>query len=309
MKRTAENLWIPWQAVTATKPDPDLETKRRRLDDVIAGIGPMIVAFSGGVDSSLLAVAAHRVLGTDMLAVTADSASLATGELAQCRSLAERWSFPWRSVTTDELADERYVANQSDRCYWCKTALMDQLAGPAARRRATVTLGVNLDDLGDHRPGQNAAAERGARFPLVEAGFTKSDVRALARRWSLEVWDRPAMPCLSSRLPYGTPVTVPLLSKIDRAEAALRGLGFEDVRVRHYDDTARIELPAEELAAAVAMASKIVEAVSVAGYRYVTLDLAGLRSGNLNHSVAADNLDTGHTKDIAASAAAGSDGS
>ncbi len=295
-------------SVTATNLDPDLEAKRRHLDDVIATIGPMIVAFSGGVDSSLLAVAAHRVLGDDMLAVTADSASLATGELQQCRSLAERWMFPWRSVATDELADERYVANDADRCYWCKTALMDQLASPASARGATVALGVNVDDLGDHRPGQHAAAERGARFPLVEAGFTKADVRALARRWSLEVWDRPAMPCLSSRLPYGTPVTVPLLSRIDRAEAALRRFGFDDVRVRHYDDTARIELPAEELATAAAMAPDIVEAVSVAGYRYVTLDLAGLRSGNLNHSVPVDDR-TATTPAPAGPEAAGPDGS
>jgi uncharacterized protein len=150
----------------------------------------------------------------------------------------------------------------------------------------TITLGVNVDDLGDHRPGQEAAASRGARFPLVEAGLTKVDIRALAKHWGLEVWDRPAMPCLSSRLPYGTAVSVPLLSKIDRAEAGLRKLGFEDVRVRHYDDTARIELPANEMMAATEQAAEIVAVVTDAGYRYVTLDLAGLRSGNLNHSVA-----------------------
>ena len=153
------------------------------------------------------------------------------------------------------------------------------------RSGATITLGVNLDDLGDHRPGQEAAASRGARFPLVEAGFTKADVRELAQAWGLEVWDRPAMPCLSSRLPYGTAVTVPLLSRIDRAEAAIRQLGFEDVRVRHYDETARIELPADQLSTAASLASEMVEAVTAAGYRYVTLDLAGLRSGNLNHAV------------------------
>lgn len=262
-----------------------LGTKQGRLTDVITGIGPMIVAFSGGVDSSLLALAALRALGDDMMAVTADSASLADGELEQCRALARNWLIPWAAVTTDELADERYVANETDRCYWCKSALMDQLVGVAESRGATITLGVNLDDLGDHRPGQEAAAERGARFPLVEAGFTKQDVRDLAREWGLEVWDRPAMPCLSSRLPYGTPVTVPLLSRIDRAESALRRLGFDDVRVRHYDDTARIELPADRLATAAMMAAEIVESVSRAGYRYVTLDLAGLRSGNLNHAV------------------------
>ncbi len=269
-----------------------VEEAARRLTEVIERTGPMVVAFSGGVDSSLLAVAAHRVLGPQALAVTADSPSFATGELDHCRAMARRWSFEWRSVATDELGDGRYRANDHDRCYWCKSALMDQLSGLAAEREATVTLGVNLDDLGDHRPGQEAAAARGARFPLVEAGLTKAGVRALAKMWGLEVWDRPAMPCLSSRLPYGTAVTVPLLSRIDRAEAAVRSLGFEDVRVRHYGETARIELPAGDLGAAVEVATELVAAVSAAGYRYVTLDLAGLRSGNLNHSVPAPSSPT-----------------
>jgi uncharacterized protein len=255
------------------------------LADVLSRLGPTVVALSGGVDSSLLAVAAHRSHGDDMVAVTAVSASLASGELDHCRDLARRFGFRWQSVDTDELDDERYRVNDHDRCYWCKSALMDQLELVARDRSATVTLGVNLDDLGDHRPGQKAAAERGAVFPLVEAGFTKSDIRTLARHWRLPVWDRPAMPCLSSRLPYGTAVTVPLLSRIDRAESALRRLGFDDVRVRHYDDTARIELPVDRLADATRQAAAIVEAMQGCGYRYVTLDLAGLHSGNLNHAV------------------------
>ncbi len=266
-------------------PVTDCADKEQRLAAAIADIGPMIVAFSGGVDSSLLALAAHRELGSDMIAVTADSASLADGELQQCKELAANHSIPWESVATFEMADDRYVANEGDRCYWCKSALMDQLHPMGEQRNATVTLGVNLDDLGDHRPGQEAAAARGARFPLVEAGLTKQDVRNLAKSWGLEVWDRPAMPCLSSRLPYGTPVSVPLLSRIDRSEAAIRALGFVDVRVRHYDDTARIELPGQDMGTAVEIASQIVDAVTAAGYRYVTLDLGGLRSGNLNDSL------------------------
>ncbi len=255
------------------------------LAEVLSRLGPTVVALSGGVDSSLLAVAAYRSHGDDMVAVTAVSASLASGELDHCRDLACRFGFRWQSVDTDELDDGRYRVNDHDRCYWCKSALMDRLEPVARGRSATVTLGVNLDDLGDHRPGQKAAAERGAVFPLVEAGFTKSDIRTLARHWRLPVWDRPAMPCLSSRLPYGTAVTVPLLSRIDRAESALRRLGFDDVRVRHYDDTARIELPVDRLADATRQAAAIVKAVHGCGYRYVTLDLAGLRSGNLNHAI------------------------
>ena len=267
-----------------TKPaGSGLEQHLDNLLATITDIGSLVVAFSGGVDSSLLAVAASKALPTgDLLAVTADSPSLGTGELDSCRSLAADWGIDWLSVATDELSDDRYVANSGDRCYWCKSALMDQLEPLASQRGATVALGVNLDDLGDHRPGQHAAAERGARFPLVEAGLTKADIRALAQHWGLSVWDRPAMPCLSSRIPYGTEVTVPLLSRVDRAEQAIRALGFDDLRVRHYDDTARIELPAGDLPRAVSMADDLVAAVTATGYTYVTLDLAGLRSGNLN---------------------------
>lgn len=253
-----------------------------RLIAACAAIGPMVVAFSGGVDSALLAVAARRAIPAATWLVTADSASLADGELEHCRTFAERWALPWQAGRTSELADDRYLANATDRCYWCKSALMDVLEPIAADRGATVVLGVNVDDLGDHRPGQQAAGERGARYPLVDAGFTKADVRRLASAWGLDVWDRPAMPCLASRIPYGTAVTVSLLSRIDRAEAAVRAFGFRDVRVRHYDDTARIEVPLTDLVRAATLATEITAAVVSAGYRYVTLDLAGLRSGNLN---------------------------
>lgn len=258
----------------------------QRLHAAINALGPVVIALSGGVDSTLVAVAASKFLpATYVLCATADSASLATDELELCRALANKWGFDWTPVRTTELDDPRYLQNSGDRCYWCKTALLDQLAPLAEQRAATVVLGVNLDDLGDHRPGQHAAAERGAKFPLVEAGFTKQDIRALAKHWDIEVWDRPAMPCLSSRIPYGTPVEVPLLSRIDRSESALRAMGFDDVRVRHYGDTARIELPADDMAKAVAGADQIVNALQDAGYKYITLDLAGLRSGNLNDAL------------------------
>lgn len=274
----------------SVSPGRSAQELEQALNQALAEAGPLLTALSGGVDSTLLAVASHRYWtsnGTDVLAATASSASLATGELQHCEELAAEFDFQWTAVHTDELNDERYVANNSDRCYWCKTALMDQLVPLAEQHSLTIALGVNTDDLGDHRPGQHAAAERGAVFPLVTAGFSKHDIRTLAHHWKIPVWNRPAMPCLSSRLPYGTSVAVNLLSQIDRAESALRDLGFSDVRVRHYDDTARVEVPAFDLPKAAAEAEQIVSALTAVGYRYVTLDLAGLRSGNLNAALVA----------------------
>ena len=253
-----------------------------RLRGFFSQSGPVVVAFSGGADSSLVAWAANDVLGDDALCVTAVSPSLATDEAADCAALAAEWGLSWQTVETDEMTRAAYRVNDADRCFHCKSALMDQLEPPAAERGATVVLGVNLDDLGDHRPGQNAARDRGARFPLVEAGFTKADVRHLSAELGLRTWDKPAAACLASRVPYGTKVTVPLLARLDRAEAALRRLGFGQLRVRDYGDTARIELPLDDLAEAVRRREAIVEAISGVGYRYVTLDLEGFRSGNLN---------------------------
>ncbi len=266
--------------------DHDVSSGERALLSAVSAHERLVVAFSGGVDSALLAVAARKALGRDgVQAVTADSASLATGESDHCRQLTDLWDIPWTSVRTDEFADERYLENDTDRCFWCKSALMDVVEPIADAKSARVALGVNIDDLGDHRPGQKAAAERGAVFPLVEAGLTKSEVRRIAKRWGISVWDRPAMPCLSSRIPYGTSVSVDLVSKIDRAERTLRTMGFTDLRVRHYDETARIELPTADLAEAVARSAEINARLTALGYRYVTLDLAGLRSGNLNDGI------------------------
>ena len=260
-----------------------------RLRGFFARSGPVVVAFSGGVDSSLVAWAANDVLGDAALCVTAVSPSLATDEAADCASLAVEWGLAWQTVETDEMTRAAYRVNDANRCFHCKSALMDQLEPLAAARSATVVLGVNLDDLGDHRPGQHAAHERGARFPLVEAGFTKRDVRRVSAELGLRTWDKPAAACLASRLPYGTQVTVPLLARLDRAEAALRRLGFRQLRVRDYGDTARIELPLDDLAEAVRRREAIVEAISGVGYRYVTLDLEGFRSGNLNGALADGN--------------------
>ncbi len=266
----------------------DIDALRRELRN----IGPLIVAFSGGADSAFVAWVATETLGADsVLCVTAVSPSLAPEELADCRAMAAEWGLRFSEVQTGELADPAYSANDGSRCYHCKASLLDALApfteqvlgGP----RRSVVLGVNLDDLGDHRPGQRAASERGALFPLVSAGFAKADVRSWSERLGLRTWDKPAAACLASRVPYGTPVTLSTLRSVAEAESGLRSLGFGQLRVRHYGDTARIEVPAEDLAMVVARRVEVTDTVHRAGYRYVTLDLDGFRSGNLNAALVA----------------------
>ena len=254
-----------------------------RLRDRVRDLAPVIVAFSGGADSAFLAWVAHDTLGPAAAsAVTAVSPSLSGAERDECAELAQEWGLRWSTVETVEMENAAYRRNDGDRCFWCKDALMDALGPAAAAAGATVVLGVNLDDLGDHRPGQRAAAGRGAAFPLVEAGFTKADVRIWSRQLGLRTWDKPAAACLASRIPYGTGVSVGVLGQVERAEARLKALGFASLRIRHYDDTARIEVPIDELDRVLALRAEVVAAVHTAGYRYVTLDLEGLRSGNLN---------------------------
>ncbi len=257
----------------------DLDVLRDRLRE----LDRVAVAFSGGADSAFLAWVAHDTLGADrVLAVTAVSPSLAADEAADCAALAQEWGLRWSGVRTAELDRPEYVANGTDRCFHCKAELMDVVGPLAAAEGATVVLGVNVDDLGDHRPGQQAAGERGAVFPLVDAGFTKAEVRQASRRLGLRTWDKPAAACLASRVPYGTPVTLRTLDGVGRAEAALHRLGFRQVRVRHHGEVARLEFELDDLPAALARRQDVVDAVKAAGYRWVAVDLEGFRSGNLN---------------------------
>jgi pyridinium-3,5-biscarboxylic acid mononucleotide sulfurtransferase len=257
----------------------ELADLRRRLTE----LERVVVGFSGGADSAFLAWVARDALGRDGAhAVTAVSPSLAPEELADCRALTTEWDIRWSPVETAELDQPAYVANEGDRCFHCKTELMRVAAPMAEAEQAVVVLGVNTDDLGDHRPGQRAAADSGAVFPLVETGFDKSEVRRWSKELGLRTWDKPAAACLASRVPYGTPVTLRVLDSVARAESALRQLGFRQVRVRHYGDLARLEVEGPDLARAVERRGDVVRAVQRAGYRYVTLDLEGFRSGNLN---------------------------
>ena len=273
----------------------DLGAGGQRLAElrrILADIPDPVVAFSGGVDSSLLAVVAREVHGDGARVVLADSPSLPRHELAAATSFAERHDLPLRVITTTELDDPRYRSNGSDRCGFCKEALLQAVIADPSLAEGTILLGVNLDDLDDHRPGQRAARDRGARFPLVEARLGKHDVRDLARELHLETWDKPAAACLASRLAYGVPVSEEALRRIEQAEASLRTLGFAgDVRVRDQGaDLARIEVPTDRFEEVVARRIEIVEAIRDAGFRYVTLDLEGFRSGSNNLTISREDV-------------------
>jgi pyridinium-3,5-biscarboxylic acid mononucleotide sulfurtransferase len=263
-----------------------LDQKLEQLNAILGSMDLALIGYSGGVDSALLAVAAHRVLGDKAIAVTADSASYASGELERAQEITGQFGIRHEVVRTDELQNPQYAENPTNRCYFCKQALFVHMGSLAQELSAShILYGQNADDVGDFRPGAQAAQDYGVRAPLQEAGFTKNDVRQLARRWHVPVWNRPAMACLSSRFPYGTPIDAEQLRQVDRAEAFLRQLGYQQLRVRHHTDIARLELPAEDLETLLKdshRCASIAAALAEIGYRHVSADLRGFRSGSLN---------------------------
>ncbi|MGA6981796.1 MAG: ATP-dependent sacrificial sulfur transferase LarE [Candidatus Sulfotelmatobacter sp.] len=271
----------------------DLECKKVRLLQDLAKRGRLLVAYSGGVDSAYLAWAAHQSLGDKMLAVIADSPSLARTQLADAIAFAAEQSIPLEVVATGELDRPEYIRNDSQRCFFCKDelfTLMESLR--AARGFEAIAYGVNSDDQGDFRPGQKAAVDHHVVAPLLDAKLSKEDIRALARAAGLRIWDKPASACLSSRIEYGRPVTREALAVVEKGEDAIRALGFRQFRVRHHGEMVRIEISRDELARALdsAMAAKFSSIFRALGFKFVTLDLEGFRSGSMNALLPAEHL-------------------
>jgi uncharacterized protein len=275
---------------------PDLEPKLGLLDTRLRSLGRVMVAYSGGVDSAFLAWKAHQILGRDMLAVIADSPSLARAQLADALAFAQEQHIPLEIVATGELDNPAYTRNDAARCFFCKDELFTVMERMADERGfQTIAYGVNLDDQGDFRPGQTAARQHHVAAPLLDAGLTKQDIRDLARAAGLRLWDKPASACLSSRIEYGLPVTRESLLAVEQGEEALRQLGFRQFRVRHHGQIVRIEIAREELARALSaqMAAAFTGIFKALGFSYVTLDLEGFRSGSMNALLPADQLRRG----------------
>ena len=271
----------------------DIEAKCGLLQAHLRSLGRTLVAYSGGVDSAYLAWAAHEALGSDMVAIIADSPSLARTQLADAIAFAREQAIPLEVVATSELDRPEYVRNDAQRCFFCKDelfTLMEELR--VARGFDAIAYGVNLDDQGDFRPGQKAASAHHIVAPLLDAGLSKEEIRALARSAGLRIWDKPASACLSSRIEYGRPVTREALDVVEKGEDALRDLGFRQIRVRHHGEIVRIEVACEELERALdpAMAIRLTTIFKALGFKFVTLDLEGFRSGSMNVLLPAEEL-------------------
>jgi len=267
--------------------------KLQALEDRLRALGSMMVAYSGGVDSAFLAATAHRVLGDRMLAVLADSPSLARRDMEEAKAFAASHAIPLRVIQTEELDKPEYQRNDASRCFYCKTELFEQMKRLGAELGfAQIAYGMNADDRRDYRPGQRAAEQHDVLAPLAEIGLTKQEIRTLAKEAGYTLWDRPAAPCLSSRVEYGRPVTREILEQVERAEESLRLLGFREFRVRHHGELARVEIARNELSRAltVEMMDTISAELRRAGFQYVTLDCTGFRSGSLNAVLPADVL-------------------
>jgi uncharacterized protein len=274
----------------------DLSAKRHLLQERLHASAPLLVAYSGGVDSAFLAYEAHRVLGDRMRAVIADSPSLAREHLRDALAFANECGIPVEVIATEEIENPNYIRNDAQRCFHCKDELFTAMERFRDRHGyAAIAYGVNKDDQGDYRPGQNAAQQHGVVAPLLEAGLTKADIRALAQAAGLRVWDKPASACLSSRIEYGRPVTREVLAQIEAGEDSLRALGFRQFRVRHHGQIVRIEIARDELSRAFTpeMASEFVRVFKQLGFQYITLDLEGFRSGSMNAMLPVEALKNG----------------